>query len=129
MKSGYHQFRRRKEDIPKEAFRTKYEQFEFVLIHFGLTEAPECFQTLISNIFHTYLGEVLLLCIDYLLVYDKNEDDHIKHLRKVFDLLKATVYMKSSKCDLFIKKVYYYGHIISNNGIRVDPNKINIIKE
>lgn len=79
----------RKEDIPKTSFRTKYGHFEFLDTTFGLTRASGCFQTLMNKINHPYLDEFIILYNDDILVYSKNKNDHLKHLRKVFDLLKA----------------------------------------
>lgn len=94
----------RKEYITKPGFETRYGQFEFLVTPFGLTGAPKCFQTPINYILHLKLDEFVLVYIEYVILFSKNEDENLNHLRKVFDLLKAsTFYMKLSKFGFFKK--------------------------
>ena len=128
--SGYHQIRINDKDIPKTAFRTCYGHYEFIVMPFGLTNAPATFQTLMNDIFREYLDSFVIVYLDDILVYSKTADEHLKHLRLVLAKLRQhRLYGKIRKCDFFAKKVEYTGHLISEEGITVDPAKINIIKD
>ena len=130
LKEGYHQIRMREEDIEKTAFRTRYGQFEYMVTPFGLTGAPGCFQTLMNNIFRPHIDEFILVYIDDILVYSKTKEEHIKHLEIALQLLRENkVYCKLSKCHFFKKEVDYLGHVISEDGIKVNPKKISAVSD
>jgi transposase InsO family protein len=128
--SGYHQIRIKKEDIHKTAFRTRYGHYEFLVLPFGLTNAPATFMTLMNDIFHEYLDEFVVVYLDDILIYSKTKEDHLKHLRKVLlKLREHRLYAKLKKCELFKNKVEYLGHYISGEGIAVDERKVEVIKK
>jgi hypothetical protein len=130
LRSGYHQVRIKDEDINKTTFRTRYKHYEFVVIPFGLTNAPTTFMCLMNSIFSQYLDKFVLVFIDDILVYSKMEEEHEEHLKIVLQTLrKHKLYAKFDKCDFYQKRIQYLGHVISEEGIAVDPEKIRAIME
>ncbi|GKB77973.1 reverse transcriptase domain-containing protein, partial [Tanacetum coccineum] len=125
---GYHQLRVRDEDIPKTAFRTRYEHYEFQVIPFGLTNAPVVFMDLMNRVCKSYLDKFVIVFIDDILICSRNKEEHVDHLRIILKLLKMEkLYAKFSKCDFWISIVQFLGHVIDSQGIHVDPAKIKAI--
>ncbi|GJT43228.1 putative reverse transcriptase domain-containing protein [Tanacetum coccineum] len=128
LRSGYHQLRVRDEDIPKTAFRTRYEHYEFQVIPFGLTNTPAVFMDLMNRVCKPYLDKFVIVFIDDILIYSRNKEEHANHLRIILELLKKEkLYAKFSKCDFWIHIVQFLGHLIDNQGLHVDPAKIEAI--
>ncbi|GJZ02595.1 putative reverse transcriptase domain-containing protein, partial [Tanacetum coccineum] len=129
LRSGYHQLRIKEEDIPITAFRTRYGHFEFQVMPFGLTNAPAVFMDLMNRVCKPYLDKFVIVFIDDILVYSKDEEEHGKHLKIILELLKKErLYAKFSKCDFWLDSVQFLGHVIDRNGVHVDPAKIKAIK-
>ncbi|GJS76060.1 putative reverse transcriptase domain-containing protein [Tanacetum coccineum] len=129
LRSGYHQLRVHEDDIPKTAFRTRYGHFEFTVMPFGLTNAPAVFMDLMNRVCKPYLDKFVIVFIDDILVYSKTKDEHEVHLRLVLELLKKEeLYAKFSKCEFWLQEVKFLGHVVNQNGIHVDPSKIEAIK-
>nr|GFC67250.1 reverse transcriptase domain-containing protein [Tanacetum cinerariifolium] len=127
---GYHQLRVREQDIPKTAFRTRYGHYEFQVMLFGLTNAPAVFTDLMNRVCKPYLDKFVIVFIDDILIYSKNEKEHEEHLKAILGLLKEEkLYAKFSKCEFWIPKVQFLGHVIEIRGIHVDPAKIESIKD
>ncbi|GJV26115.1 putative reverse transcriptase domain-containing protein [Tanacetum coccineum] len=130
LRSGYHQLRVREEDIPKTAFRTRYGHYEFQVMPFGLTNAPAVFMDLMNRVCKPYLDKFMIVFIDDILIYSKNKKEHKEHLKQILELLKKEeLYAKFSKCEFWIPKVQFLGHVIDSEGIHVDPAKIESIKD
>ncbi|GJW67444.1 putative reverse transcriptase domain-containing protein [Tanacetum coccineum] len=129
LRSGYHQLRIKEEDIPITAFRTRYGHFEFQVMPFGLTNAPVGFMDLMNRVCKLYLDKFVIVFIDDILVYSKDEEEHGKHLKIILELLKKErLYAKFSKCDFWLDSVQFLGHVIDRSGVHVDPAKIKAIK-
>ncbi|GJR61567.1 putative reverse transcriptase domain-containing protein [Tanacetum coccineum] len=125
LRSGYHQLRVREQDIPKTAFRTRYGHYEFQVMPFGLTNAPAVFMDLMNRVCKPYLDKFIIVFIDDILIYSKDEREHEEHLKAILELLKKEkLYAKFSKCKFWIPKVQFLGHVIDSRGIHVDPPKI-----
>ncbi|GJY31027.1 putative reverse transcriptase domain-containing protein [Tanacetum coccineum] len=129
LRSGYHQLRVREEDIPKTAFRTRYGHYEFQVMPFGLTNAPAVFMDLMNRVCKPYLDKFVIVFIDDILIYSRNEKEHEEHLKTILELLKKEeLYAKFSKCEFWINTVKFLGHVIDSSGIHVDPAKIEAVK-
>jgi hypothetical protein len=125
LHSGYHQIKIRASDIPKTAFSTRYGLYEFLVMSFGLTNAPAYFMYLMNSVFMTELDKFIVVFIDDILVYSKNEEEHAGHLHVVLQRLREHhLYAKLSKCDFWLKEIKFLGHTISQAGIVVDPDKV-----
>ncbi|GJZ21127.1 putative reverse transcriptase domain-containing protein [Tanacetum coccineum] len=130
LRSGYHQLRVREQDIPKMAFRTRYGHYEFQVMPFGLTNAPAVFMDLMNRVCKPYLDKFVIVFIDDILIYSKDKKEHEEHLKAILELLKKEkLYAKFSKCEFWIPKVQFLGHVIDSRGIHVDPAKIESIKD
>ncbi|GKE87666.1 putative reverse transcriptase domain-containing protein [Tanacetum coccineum] len=113
LRAGYHQLRVREEDIPKMAFRTRYGHYKFQVMPFGLTNAPAIFMDLMNRVCKPYLDKFIIVCIDDILVYSKDKKEHEEHLKAILELLKKEeLYAKFSKCEFWISKVQFLGHMI-----------------
>ncbi|KAI5335475.1 hypothetical protein L3X38_025608 [Prunus dulcis] len=128
LRSGYHQLRIKEEDVPKTAFRTRYGHYEFLVMPFGLTNAPVAFMDLMNRVFRRYLDRFVIVFIDDILVYSKSQKAHMKHLELVLKTLRRKkLFAKFSKCQFWLDKVNFLGHVISAEGVYVDPQKIEAV--
>ena len=127
LRSGYHHITLGKSSRAKTAFVTPFGKYEFLMVPFGLAQAPAYFQLLMNKVLEglhftmTYLNDII--------IFSDNELEHSEHLEVIFCRLKeAGLKMKCSKCDFFKSKIHYLGHLISTDGIRLLPNKLDSIK-
>ncbi|KAL0562072.1 hypothetical protein IC582_002522 [Cucumis melo] len=128
LRSGYHQLRIKDEDVPKTAFRSRYGHYEFIVMSFGLTNAPAVFMDLMNRVFREFLDTFLIVFIDDILIYSKTEAEHEEHLRMVLQTLRGNkLYAKFSKCEFWLKQVSFLGHVVSKAGVSVDPAKIEAV--
>ncbi|KAJ9546759.1 hypothetical protein OSB04_019302 [Centaurea solstitialis] len=130
LRSGYHQLRVREEDVPKTAFRTLYGHYEFLVMPFGLTNAPAALMFMMNRVCRPMLDKSVIVFIDDILVYSKSEAEHATHLREMLELLrKEKLYAKFSKCEFWLHQVQFLGHVISGDGVSVEPSKIEAIQK
>jgi hypothetical protein len=126
LRSGYHQIKIRDEDIPKTAFSMRYGLYEYLVMSFGLMIAPAHFMYLMNSVFMPELDKFVMVFIDDMLIYSKSTEDHEEHLRVVLPRLwDHQLYAKFSKCEFWINEVSFLGHVISSEGITVDPSKVH----
>ncbi|GJT66863.1 putative reverse transcriptase domain-containing protein [Tanacetum coccineum] len=112
------------------AFQTRYGHYEFQVMPFGLTNAPAVFMDLMNRVCKPYLDKFVIVFIDDILIYSKDEREHEEHLKVILELLKKEkLYAKFSKCEFWIAKVQFLRHVIDSRGIHVDPTKIESIKD
>jgi hypothetical protein len=130
LRSGYHQIKIRASDILKTVFSTRYRLYEYLVMSFGLTNAPTFFMYLMNSVFMPELDKFVVVFIDDILVYSKNEDEHAKHLHTVLQRLRDHhLYAKLSKCDFWLREIKFLGHTISQDGISVDPKKVQEVMD
>ncbi|KAA3470411.1 DNA/RNA polymerases superfamily protein [Gossypium australe] len=123
LRSSYYQLRVKDSDVLKTLFQTRYSHYEFLVMPFGLTNAPTMFMDLMNRIFRPYLDKFVVVFIDDILIYSRDENEHAKHLRIVLQILRdKQLYAKFSKSEFWLKEVRFLGHIVSSDGIRVGPS-------
>ncbi|KAJ9525518.1 hypothetical protein QJQ45_003105 [Haematococcus lacustris] len=128
LQAGYHQIRIPDEDVPKTAFRTPTGLYQFKVLCFGLTNAPATFQRVMNNAFADVINDCALVYIDDILIMSKSVPDHFNHLRRVLELLRKHQFKaKLSKCEFLKTALKFLGHIVSDQGIAVDPDKVKSI--
>jgi hypothetical protein len=126
LRQGFHQIRMHEDDIPKTAFRTHQGHYEYRVMPFGLSNAPSTFQAAMNDLLRPFLRRFVAVFFDDILVYSVSIEDHAQHLEQVFStLLSAQFYLKQSKCLFAQRQLEYLGHIISGQGVQVDPAKIS----
>ena len=130
LTSGYWQVRVKSDDTHKTAFRTRYGHYEFMVMPFGLCNAPSTFQHLMNSTFQDYLDDFVIIYLDDIMIYSKTFNDHLKHLEIVFQKLRdMKLYAKLQKCEFAKEEVEYLGHIVGNKSIKPDPKKTQAIME
>ncbi|GMP59602.1 hypothetical protein CsSME_00022824 [Camellia sinensis var. sinensis] len=128
LRLGYHQLKVKPEDIDKIAFRTRYGHYEFLVMPFGVTNAPAAFMDFVNRIFKPYLDDFIVVFIDDILIYSKSVKEHEHHLRLVLQTLREQkLYVKLSKCEFLLDHVMFLGHVVCKDGISVDPQKIEAV--
>ena len=119
LRSGYHQVRIKDEYIHKKSFKTRYEPYDFLVVPFGLTNAPATFMCLMNSFFNRYLDKFFLIFLDDILIYSKNEEEHEENFRLNLKFLRENqlyarhqLYAMLRKCDFYKHIIHYLGHSI-----------------
>ncbi|KAA3480915.1 integrase [Gossypium australe] len=124
LRSSYHQLKVKETDVYKTLFRTRYGHYKFLVMPFGLTNAPTAFMDLINRVFQLYLNQFIVVFIDDILIYSKIETEHNEHFWIILQILH-----EKYKCEFWLYEVTFLGHVVSAEGIRVDPKKIEAVIE
>ncbi|CAO2151592.1 unnamed protein product [Urochloa humidicola] len=130
LTAGFHQIRLKAGEEYKTAFQTHFGQFEFWVMPFGLTGAPGTFQLAMNTTLAPFLRKFVLVFFDDILTYSRSYEEHVQHIRLVFELLQQDQWkIKLTKCSFAQRKIHYLGHVISDAGVGTDPQKVTAIAE
>src|SRR6185369_1752224 len=130
LEGAYNLLRIQKNDEWKTAFRTRYGHFEYLVMPFGLSNAPASFQAFINDVLRKYLDHFVVVYLDDILIYSRNKTEHVKHVRQVMKtLIDAKLKAKISKCEFHKTEVEFLGFIISGKGVSMDPKKVQTIQD
>lgn len=125
LKSGYQQIRMVAEDIEKTGFRTHSGHYEFLVMPFGLRNAPSTFQAIMNDLFQPILRKFVLVFFDDILIYSNDKETHLEHLHEVLALLvKGPFVVNPKKCYWMQRSIEYLGHVVAKDGVRMDPSKV-----
>jgi len=128
LRSGYHQILVRPEDVQNTTFRSRYGHYEYVVMPFGVTNAPVVFMDYMNRIFRPWLDKFVVVFIDDILIYSRTREEYADHLKVVLKILRDhQLYGKLSKCEFWLEEVQFLGHVISAKDIAVDPTKIETV--
>jgi len=114
--------------VQKTTFRSRYGHYECVVMPFGVTNAPAVFMDYMNRIFRPFLDKFVIVLINDILIYSRTQEEHAEYLRLVLGILREKqLYVKLSKCEFWMDEVQFLGHVISTQGIAVDPTKVDAV--
>jgi Reverse transcriptase (RNA-dependent DNA polymerase) len=130
LRSGYNQIRIVEEDVHKTSFRTRFGSFDFLVVPFGLSNAPPIFQSVMNDVLREYLNDWCIVYLDDVLIHSLTPEEHLEHIELVFKTVREhKLYGKLSKCIFMRKELDYLDHVVSGEGISVNPSKIEEVKD
>jgi hypothetical protein len=126
--SGYHQIRVVEQDAWKTAFKTKQVLFEWLVMTFGICNAPTTFMCVMNEVFRPFLDDFVIVYLAEIIFFSRTWDEHVRHVNQVLDTLqREKLYVKMSKCEFCKTALVYLGHIIRGGQLKIDPSKIDVI--
>lgn len=129
LASGFHQIEVEESDIPKTAFNVENGHYEFLRMPFGLKNAPSTFQRVMDNILREHIGIRCFIYMDDIIIFSTSLQEHLDNLKKIFNTLsKYNMKVQLDKCEFLSKEVAFLGHIVTIDGVKPNPDKIEIIK-
>uniref|UniRef100_A0A8D0AQG0 Reverse transcriptase n=1 Tax=Sander lucioperca TaxID=283035 RepID=A0A8D0AQG0_SANLU len=130
LRNAYHLVRIKEGDEWKTAFNTPLGHFEYLVMPFGLTNAPAVFQALVNDVLRDLLNRSVFVYLDDILIFSKNMEDHVQHVRQVLmRLLENKLYVKAEKCEFHSSSVSFLGYIVESGQVKTDPSKVQAVTE